>query len=405
MRIAYLDAFSGISGDMTVGAFLSLGLPLGALRDAVSSLGLDGVELSSERVQRSGIEATQFRMRVHGRVPDAPHGHDDHRHGHHAEHPHRPYREVRALLERSPLAAPVKERALAVFAALARAEGAVHATAPEDVTFHEAGAVDAIVDVVGAALGFVHLGVETAYASPIPMGQGMVRAAHGPLPMPGPAAVELLRDRPVRFEDGAAELVTPTGAAIVAALTQPASVPPLRIAAAGYGAGTRVLADRPNLLRVVIGEAVVAAKDEDVVVIEATIDDMSPQLYEHVIDRLLEAGARDVFLVPAIMKKSRPATLLRVLAAPADRERLAAMVLAETSTIGLRWATWSRLALPREERTVETDHGPVRVKIARAPDGTVNVAPEFEDCRRLARERGVPLKTIWRAALVAASRV
>jgi len=206
----------------------------------------------------------------------------------------------------------------------------------------------------------------------------------------------------VRLEDGPCELVTPTGAAIVAALARPGPVPELRIAAVGYGAGDRVLDDRPNLLRIVVGEPVVETGADDVVVLEATIDDMSPQLYEHVLERLLAAGARDAFLVPVIMKKTRPATMLRVLAAPADRERLAAIVFAETTTIGLRWRAERRMVLAREEATVETPWGAVRVKIARAPDGSVNVAPEFEDCRRIARERQVPLKSVHQAALAAA---
>jgi hypothetical protein len=300
------------------------------------------------------------------------------------------------------LAAPVKERAAAIFARLAEAEGKVHGVDPESVEFHEVGAVDAIVDVVGAALGLVHFGIDAVYVSPLPMGQGRVTAAHGVLPVPGPAVTELVRGRPVRFEDGAAELVTPTGAAIVAALARPEPVPEMRISAVGYGAGSRTLADRPNLLRLVIGEPVVAPGTDDIVVLETNIDDLNPQVYEHVLDRLLAAGARDAFLVPVVMKKSRPGTMLRVLASPTDRERLEAIVFAETSTIGVRWTTWRRTTLAREERTVETPYGPVRVKIARAPDGTANVAPEFEDCRRIATSSGVPLKLVHQAALVAA---
>ncbi len=396
MRIAYLDAFSGISGDMTVGALVDLGLPLAALREAIATLGLGGVEVSSERIERSGIVATKFHVRLHGEHPEhSPHAH---RHG------HRAWAEIRDLLARSALAAAVKERALATFARLAEAEGQVHGVPPEAVQFHEVGALDAIVDVVGTALGLVHLGVEAVYAGPLPLGQGRVRSAHGPLPVPAPAVALLLAGRPVRLEDGEAEMVTPTGAALVAALARPEAAPELRIEAVGYGAGERELADRPNLLRVLLGEPVVAAGTDQVVVLETTIDDMSPQLYEHVLERLLAAGARDAFLVPVVMKKSRPATMLRVLAAPADRDRLAGIVFAETSSIGLRWSTWNRLVLPREERTVETPYGPVRVKVARAPDGTVNVAPEFEDCKRLAVERGVALKLVHQAALAAALR-
>jgi uncharacterized protein (TIGR00299 family) protein len=378
MKVAYLDAFSGISGDMTVGALLDLGLPLAAVRDAIAHLGLEGVDVDATRIERSGIGATKFHVRVHGEHPD---------HGHHAhDHGHRAYADIRALLERSALDARVRADALAIFARLADAEGRVHGVPAERVEFHEVGALDAIVDVVGAALGFANLGVDAIHASPLPLGQGRVRSAHGPLPVPAPAVVELLAGRPVRLDDGAAELVTPTGAAIVAALARAEPVPELRISAVGYGAGERTLADRPNLLRILVGEPVVDAGTDDVVVLETTIDDMSPQLYEYVLDRLFAAGARDAFLVPVVMKKSRPATMLRVLAAPADRERLATIVLAETSSIGLRWTTWRRVVLPREERTVETPYG----------------APEFDDCRRLAAERRVPLKVVHQAALAAA---
>src|SRR5262245_39379443 len=403
MRIAYLDTFSGISGDMTVGALLHLGLPLESVRDAIAVLALPGVEVDVERVSRSGITATKFHVRVGGAHPDDPARHAvGHRHGATHAHAHRAYAEIRDQLTGSRLAAPVKTAALAIFNRLAEAEGRVHGVAPDAVEFHEVGALDAIVDVVGAALGFAHLGIDAVHVGTLPLGQGQVRAAHGPLPVPAPAVVELLRGRPVRPGDGAFELVTPTGAAIVAALARPEPVPEMRIDAVGYGAGDRTLADRPNLLRILVGEVVVSAGTDDVVVLEATIDDLNPQLYEHVLERLLAAGARDAFLVPVVMKRSRPATMLRVLVEPADRERLAGLVFAETSTIGLRWASWRRMVLPREERTVETAYGPVRVKIARAPDGTLNVAPEFEDCRRLATARNVPLKVVHQAALAAA---
>jgi uncharacterized protein (TIGR00299 family) protein len=400
MRIAYFDAFSGISGDMTVGAWIDLGLPLARLRETLAPLGLEGVALSSERVERSGIGATKFHVRVHGEHPDPPGGH-----GHHHHHRvHRPYADIRRLLAQSTLDVDVRERALAIFEALAEAEARVHGTTIDDVTFHEVGALDAIVDVVGASLGLVHFRLDDVYVSPLPLGDGMVRAAHGPLPVPGPATLELLRGWPVRLGDGRSELVTPTGAAVVAGLARRTPVPPMVIQAVGYGAGDRILDDRPNLLRIVLGEPALEASRDEVVVLEATIDDMSPQLYEHVLERLLAAGARDAFLAPVVMKKSRPGTTLRVLAAPEDRDRLAAIVFAETSTIGLRFTTWQRLVLPREERVVATEYGSVRVKVATAPDGTLNVAPELDDCRRLAVERGVPLKVVHRAALLAASR-
>jgi uncharacterized protein (TIGR00299 family) protein len=278
------------------------------------------------------------------------------------------------------------------------------AFATESVEFHEVGALDAIVDVVGTALGLAHLGIDALHVGTLPLGQG------------GPARhTDRFRSHrrrwssccaggPVRLEDGTAELVTPTGAAIVAALARTESVPELRVDAIGYGAGDRSLPDRPNLLRIVVGEPAVAVGADEVVVLEANVDDMNPQLFEHVIERLLAAGARDAFVVPITMKKTRPATLLRVLAAPADRDRLAGIVFAETTTIGVRYATWRRIVLAREEKRVETPWGAVRVKIAHAPDGTPNVAPEYEDCRRLATERSVPLKSIYQAALAAALR-
>jgi uncharacterized protein (TIGR00299 family) protein len=398
VKIAYLDAFSGISGDMTVGALLHLGLPLAHVRDAIATLGLADVEVSMESVSRSGIGATKFHVRVHGHPPEA----HTHAHGAAHAHGHRAWAEIRAQLAGSRLPARVRDTALAIFAALAEAEGRVHGVPTDAVAFHEVGAADAIVDIVGTALGLAHLGIETVYAAPLPVGRGMTRSAHGPLPVPPPAVVELLRGRAVRFEDGETELVTPTGAAIVAALAETAAVPELRVEAVGWGAGERELADRPNLLRIVLAEPMIAAGADDVVVLEATIDDLVPQIYEHVLERLLAAGARDAFLVPVVMKKSRPATMLRVLAAPTDVERLAGIVFAETSTIGLRYTTWRRIVLAREERTVDTPYGAVRVKVARAPDGTTNVAPEFDDCRRLAAERGVPLKLVHQAALAAA---
>jgi len=399
MKIVFLDTFSGISGDMTVGALLDLGLPLDAVRDAVASLKLQGIDLSAERTQRSGIAGTKFHVRVNGEHPDDPRARR-----HHAGHAHRPYRAIRDLLAASALAPAVRDRALAIFARLAEAEGRVHGVATEDVAFHEVGALDAIVDVVGAALGFAWLGADAIYHGPLPLGSGFVETAHGRLPVPGPAVSELVRGRRVRSGDGTAELVTPTGAAIVAALARTDDAPELRVDRVGYGAGDRILPDRPNLLRIVVGEPLGGTGRDEVVVLEATIDDLSPQLYEHVIERLLAAGARDAFLLPVVMKKSRPGTMLRVIAAPEDRDKLAAIVFAETSTIGLRWATWSRLVLPREERRVDTPWGAVRVKVATAPDGTTNVAPEYEDCKRLAAAHGVPLKTVMQTALAVALR-
>lgn len=415
MKTLYFDAFAGISGDMTVGALLDLGLPLERLRAELAKLPLDGYAVAAERRFVNGIGAVKFEVVLDDAGAAGHHEHDHgHSHGSHESHgtygthathaPHRHYRDIRSMLEQSALEGRVKDLALAVFARLAAAEARVHGVAVDEVAFHEVGAVDSIVDIVGAALGFAVLGVERFVVGPLPLGSGVVRSQHGPIPVPGPATAELLAGFVTRPGDGAGELVTPTGAAILAALAGQDALDGFRIDRVGYGAGTRVLADRPNLLRLVLGEAVAAAGADDVVLLETNIDDANPETYDYVMERLFAAGARDVFMTPVLMKKNRPGTKLTVVAAPADRDRLAAIVLAETTAIGLRWTPMRRLVLPRESRTVDTEYGPVRVKIATAPDGTRNLAPEHDDCRRVAAARGVALKLVYQAALAAAWR-
>lgn len=436
MNTLYFDTFAGISGDMTVGALLALGLPLETLRTELAKLPVAGYAIGAERRFVNGIGAVKFDVaideveadaprasehqhdRVHGRERqhDHDHGHEAHDHGsagHHQHsetraseshaHGHRAYRDIRTMIEESRLAAGVKRVALAVFAKLAVAEGRVHGVDPDEVRFHEVGAIDSIVDIVGAAIGFQHFQVERFVVGAIPLGSGVIRSQHGPIPVPAPATAELLAGFVTRLNDGSGELVTPTGAAILATLAeQQVEGEGLRIDAIGYGAGTRVLPDRPNLLRLVLGQATDANHSEDVVLIETNVDDASPELFEYVMERLFAAGARDVFLAPILMKKSRPATQLSVLCAPADRERLAAIVLAETTALGVRYATLRRTVLPREVRSVQTEYGEVRVKIARGPGDACNVAPEYEDCRRIAGERNVPLKRVFQAATAAA---
>ena len=421
MAIAYLDAFSGISGDMTVGAFLDLGMPLGILEFGLNALDVQGYRLDVAPRVRSGIRATKFTVDL-GR-PDpgvfvpavTPHAHGAVRtrtaHG-----PHRPYREIRALLDRAALSPRVRERAQQVFRALAVAEGKVHGVSPDDVAFHEVGAIDAIVDVVGTALCLEHFGVEELLVSPLPLGSGFVQTQHGTMPVPAPATLELLRGFPVRPEDGAKELVTPTGAAIVAALARPGAAGEIVPGAIGYGAGERELADRPNLLRIVLGERAdappapsVAASAgpgllrETMMVHEANVDDMNPEFLPAAVEALFAAGARDVTLAPVTMKKGRPGTLLQVIAEPAERERIAGVMLRETSTIGVRTHAVERLVLPREQRTVETPFGAIRVKVVTLPDGSRRAAPEHDDCLRAARAHDVPIADVRAAALAAAN--
>ena len=380
MKIAYFDAFSGISGDMVIGALLDLGLSLELLQAEFSKLPLEGYTLrQSERMQH-GIRAIKFDIGVA------------------AQQHERSFRSIADMLAASGLSGTVKTVALKIFTRLAEAEAHVHNTSVEEVHFHEVGAVDSILDIVGAAIGFEALGIQAMYTSPLPMGSGFVSSRHGTLPVPGPATAELLKGLPVRFEDGQSELVTPTGAAILAALAQPR--PPLfSIAQVGYGAGERSLSDRPNVLRVCLGHPVSEVRHEQLLVLETNIDDLNPEWYEHVMERLFAAGARDVFLSPIQMKKNRPGVFLWVLCDPQDQGQLSGILFNETSTLGIRSYAVDRLALRREQKEVQTKYGRVRVKIAYQPNGQVNCAPEYDDCKRLAQEKDIALKLVYEAAL------
>jgi uncharacterized protein (TIGR00299 family) protein len=382
----------------------------------LAPLRLGGFRIELGRRVRSGITARKFSVHVDDEAsPPHDHGagaHGPHGHGGAAPHAHRHYAEIRELLAKSDLPPGVRTRAQRIFHALAVAEGRVHDLPVDDVAFHEVGAIDAIVDIVGTAICLDHLEIDEIYAGPLPLGSGFARSAHGVIPVPAPATLELLRGFRTRPDDGAIELVTPTGAAILAALATPAAAPEIAPEAVGYGAGDRELTDRPNLLRVVVGRRVAAAAAaapgpapapdgllrDEMVVLEANIDDMSPEIFEPAVEALLAAGARDVALAPLLMKKGRPGTLLQVIGEPADRDRLAAVVLEETSTIGVRTYPVSRLVLPRRQSSVETEYGPITVKIVVLPDGSERAAPEYEDCRRAARERGVPVAVVDAAA-------
>jgi uncharacterized protein (TIGR00299 family) protein len=387
VKLAYLDAFSGLAGDMIVGALLDCGLEIDALAGELAKLELHGYRVRREARERSGIQATKFVVAI-----DAAH-----------DHAHRPFGDIRRLIRESALAPRVCELALQVFVRLAEAEGKVHGVEPDDVEFHEVGAIDSIVDVVGAAWAIDALAIDDIVVSSLPLGSGIVKSAHGPLPVPGPATAELLRGFPVRLGDGQGELVTPTGAAIVAALGRPGTLPEnLVVERVGYGAGDRELTDRPNLLRVVLGTSAATIGVDSLLVLETNLDDLNPEIYEHVMERLFAAGGRDVFFAPIHMKKNRPAVLLSVLADPSNRDALARVLFDETSTLGVRVAPVQRLRVEREVRDVETRFGKVRVKIGKDPGGHLNVAPEYEDCRRLALAAGVPLKIVYREATSAA---
>jgi pyridinium-3,5-bisthiocarboxylic acid mononucleotide nickel chelatase len=386
MKTAYFDAFSGLSGDMIVGAILDCGADFAAFERAMNSVPIKGYRISTRRKVSSGISALKFDVEVTEQQPE------------------RHFGEIRAMIVASSLAETVKRRAIAIFEVLANAEAKIHNTTPDHVHFHEVGAVDSIIDIIGTAWGLEQLGVDDLLVSPLPTGRGFARSQHGVIPVPAPATAELLTGFALKLGDGAAEMVTPTGAAVLRALARSAEIPlNFEVEKIGYGAGTRDLDDRPNVLRMMLGRERTALDTDAMLEISANIDDLSPQIYDHVMDRLFTAGARDVTLTPTIMKKGRPAITLSVIAEPANRDALAEIIFAETSTIGLRFHPVARLKLPREIVEVETQYGKVRVKIS-APHGSapITITPEYEDCRRLAAEHNIPLRTILEEAHTAA---
>jgi uncharacterized protein (TIGR00299 family) protein len=379
MKILYFDCFSGVSGDMTLAALLDLGLPLEKLQEDLKKLGLTNYSLEVRPGSRSGIGALGLEVKV----------------GSHEEH-HRHFSDIRELITRSSLDPGVKEMSLAIFQRLAEAEARVHRKKVEEVHFHEVGAVDSIVDIVGTAIGISFFRPDRIYASELPMGWGFVHCQHGRLPLPAPATVEVLKGYPVKNVDVEGELVTPTGAAIVATLSSKASAfPPMKVEKIGYGMGKKEFPDRPNLLRLILGEATEAYQTDRAVVLESNIDDMNPEFYDYLMERLFQGGALDVSLSPLQMKKNRPGTLLRVIAEEKDTDALSELILQESTTLGVRSFPVSRKKLPREVREVETRYGKIRVKIS----GEVRFQPEYDDCRRIAREKSIPIQEVYWEAM------
>jgi hypothetical protein len=383
--IAYFDCFSGISGDMVLGALVDAGADLRQIESELRKLGLDGWTISAEKVKRRALFATQVRVEAC----------DDQ--------PHRSLSAILAVIDRAGLAPRAAERARKIFLRLGEAEAKVHQIPVENVHFHEVGAVDSIVDIVGAAIGFELLGIDEFACSALDVGTGQVKTAHGLLPVPAPATVELLRGAPTFSSGIARELVTPTGAAIAATLsTRYAEIPAMTLRAAGYGAGSADLAEKPNVMRLLIGDRATSEAgeywDAPVSVIEANLDDMSPQIYGYFVELALAAGALDVYSTPVQMKKNRPGVLLTILCKPEDVVRLVDLVFRETTTIGVRTYEARRKTLDRESVPVETPFGAVRVKISRMNGTVLNASPEYEDCQRIAAERGIPLKQVIAAA-------
>jgi uncharacterized protein (TIGR00299 family) protein len=398
VTLLYFDCFSGAAGDMILGALLDAGLPLDGLRDALGSLTLDREVVWTERVTRAGVSAIKLRVRGEGPSPDHTHDHE-HQHGHGE---HRTLAEIVRLIEGAALSAPAKQRARALYAQLADAEAAIHGTPADKVHLHEVGALDSIIDIVGTVYALEALGVDRIVASPLNVGSGTIGSAHGLYPVPAPATARLLRGAPIYSGPQHGELVTPTGALLITAYADSfGPLPPMRLAHVGYGAGTRDPQDTPNVLRVLIGESDESSPVHRVVVIEAEIDDMNPQIFGTLMSRLLADGALDVYYTSIQMKKNRPGTLLSIIAPPVARERLTALVFRETTTIGVRHSEMDRECLERESLVVETPFGPVRVKIARRHGELMNASPEFEDCARVAAVHSRPVKDVQAAAVKA----
>jgi len=386
MRVAYFDCFSGAAGDMILGALVDAGCSVERLADVVTRLNLPGVEVSAQRVTRHELAATQV---VVATPPETP-----------PKHRHLP--EILRIIAGAGLDPVVAERAATIFRRLAQAEANAHAIPVEKVHFHEVGAADAIVDIVCSCVGVAELGLERVVCSPIPTGSGTVTCAHGVLPVPAPATAHLLKDVPLAACDEPGELTTPTGAAILTTLAEDyGPLPPMRISSVGCGAGTREGRTLPNLLRLIVGEVEPEPLDhQDVVcVLEAQCDDATGQTLAYACERLLEAGALDTFIVPIIMKKSRPGQLLTALCRREDVAALETIIFRETTTLGIRRHETRRSKLTREHVTVQTRFGEVRVKVGRRGDETVRTWPEYEDCAAIARESGVPLRAVQQEAL------
>lgn len=378
--IAYADCFSGVSGDMFLGALLDAGLPKDVLLSELAGLALSNYHLATEKDLECGIQATRVKVHLTG------------------EQPPRTWQVIKELIEQSRLGSNSKEKALAVFACLAEAEARVHGCKVEDVHFHEIGAVDSIVDIVGSAVGLDYLGIDTIISSPLPMTNGWVKCDHGLLPLPAPAVCEILKGVPVVGLDLDLELVTPTGAALIKSMCSKfgryPSMVPVKV---GYGAGNQRLPDRrPNLFRLVLGEARLVQEAQEVEVIETHLDDWSPEGFPYLMEQLFTLGALDVCIIPIHMKKGRPGFLLRVLSSPALAFEIKKRIFIETTAIGLRYHTEQRLTLPRAKGTVSTPWGPLAVKRVETPDGLM-LYPEYEDCRKMSQTNGVSLKKIYSA--------
>ncbi|MBN2419693.1 MAG: nickel pincer cofactor biosynthesis protein LarC [Deltaproteobacteria bacterium] len=388
MTTAYLDCFSGISGDMFLGALLDLGLPFEELNKAIGSLPFHGYSMDRKKEMKNGLSSTRFLVSV-----------DEH------HHVHRNLTDIEGIITAGKLSDDVKERSLRIFRAIAGVEGAIHNHPPEKVHFHEVGAVDSIIDIVGAAFGVDYMGISSFYASHIPLGSGFIKSGHGTIPLPAPATIALLKGIPVYNSGLEYELVTPTGAALVKEFVSSfEGMPPMVIGDIGYGAGTRDLPDRPNLLRIITGQYTRDAGTETVAVLEANIDDTNPEWLGFIMERLFEEGALDVIFTPVFMKKNRPGIQVEVIGHPETKDHLIEILFQESTTIGIRYRYSQRKILKREELTVESPWGALTAKRIILPDGKNFIQPEYESCKKVAQEHGIPLKDVYTQVLSINSR-
>ena len=390
----YFDCFSGASGDMILGAFLDLGLPLEGLKAALGSLAIEYGDVTAERVKRAGVTSTKLRLSANGSTTakDAP------------THAHYHLKHIVAAIRRSALSAEDRDRAVHLFERLAEAEAAIHGTPIEKVHLHEVGALDSIIDIVGAVYAFRWFGTDDIVVSPLNVGGGTVECAHGTFPVPAPATARLLAGVPV-YGNGTTEMVTPTGALLLTGYAREwGALPLMAIEQIGYGAGDRDPKGTPNVLRVLKGTRAASSAAEHVVKLECEIDDMNPQLFGPLMGALLDAGAHDVFYTPVQMKKNRPGTLVTVIAGPELREPLTNLLFKQSTSIGVRYEEMSRTCLARSVETVETSFGPIRVKVARRDGQVLNVAPEFDDCIAAAQKQSVAVKDVQAAAIAAYRR-
>ncbi|MBI1803734.1 MAG: nickel pincer cofactor biosynthesis protein LarC [Ignavibacteria bacterium] len=380
MKIAYFDIIGGMSGDMTLGAFVSAGIPIEVLSNEIKKLNLDGIELEASHIIRSGIVAVKIDVVISV--------HQEHR---------RHLKDIFKTIDNGSLSGRVKENAKKIFMEVAKAEAKVHNTSIENIHFHEVGALDSIVDIVGAAACFDLLGIESVYSSPVKLGSGgFIDTEHGKLPLPGPATSQILKEYPTILTAIPYELTTPTGAAIIKAMSRGMlSMEEMKVQSIGYGAGTRELPQVPNLLRVMISELLPAYEQDEVVILETNIDDMNPEIYPFVIDQLLATGAHDAYLVPIIMKKGRPGILLSVMTDRSKLDDILMLLFTQTSTLGVRILPAWRRKVQRTQREVTTTLGRVKMKVA-VLDGKEKLVPEFEECKRLALEKRIPLIEVYK---------